>query len=483
MKKLLFLALLFAGSLSAQQWNLTLGNESKELKMKRNDVQHLLYIGGNSQQFYLLRHDVKEDYDYLVAYNFNLEEQHRVRIESGKHISYVGGFLNGDVVSLMGFTQQGNSFKAFRERYDAATLKSTEGRTELYNLNHRDAGKLSTTMRSSQSGEWLAAFYVLPTNNDAEARVSLYDTELDEMWNMDVTLSALDDYYVSDSGEVILAVFYNATKDQDGSLTFTVLDGEREQSYTTGDIADSIYSIDIVKCSGDIIYCTGLLRGERQDNKDDWVSGFFSLAYDRKSKTLSHYEKHLFSKTDICRLCNVGERASLPKLSVDKMSFAASRALSNGSLVVYERFYNLYVNGAYMQSERGGLLCLRIDDQGHITASNITRRQLNYYNELRGSAFTTIVESQGVPYIATIDNAKNSDAQISRPFKSADAARSSSSLLMLHFGDNGDFQRQYLQRPSSCINLSRPVLLDDGSYLMLFGSDFNSFAGKLKLAR
>ena len=80
MKKIIFFVaiLLLTGSLSAQQWTLEPGNESKELKTKGNDTRHL-FIGGDGDHFFLLRHNQKEDYDYLACYDYNLQELRRER--------------------------------------------------------------------------------------------------------------------------------------------------------------------------------------------------------------------------------------------------------------------------------------------------------------------------------------------------------------------------------------------------------------------
>lgn len=484
MKKIIFFVaiLLLTGSLSAQQWTLELGNESKELKDKGNDTRHL-FIGGDGDHFFLLRHNQKEDYDYLACYDYNLQELRRVKVDNGKNVTYLGGFLSGDIISLMVSVQEGITYQFFREQYDATTLQPIGDRSERYSITHKDSQKLQTGSRTCQSGEWTSMFYVIPNGNEAEARICLYDNELDEMWGMDVTLSSLDDYFVSDSGEIILAGFYPNDNEDGCTLEFTVLNGEREQTYTCTDITDSLYRLDIVKCKGDKIYCTGLLRGERQDDKDNWTSGFFSLVYDIKEKQLVNYEKRLFTKTDICRLCNVTDRSTLRVGSADKMSFAASRYDSQGALVAYERYYNLLVNGIYYQSELGGLLLIRIDDEGHIQASDVVRRQLLAYADMPGKAFTQMIEANGAIHLVTIDNPKNIDNDGTRVCKRADASQSKSDLLMLHFSRRGDIHRQYLKRPKGCTNLSTAKVLDNGEYLMLFSSSFASYAAKLRYRR
>lgn len=484
MKKILSLiaVLALAANLSAQQWSLLVGNESKELKYKNNDTRHL-FIGGDADHFFLLRHNPKNDTDYLVCFDYNLQPLRQVELEMGENVTYLGGFLYGDIVSLMFSVQEGSSYQFFREQYDAATLQPIGERTECYSISHKNSRKLQTNSRTCQSGEWTSMFYVIPDGKNTEARVCLYDKELDEMWGMDVSLSGLDDYFVTDSGEIVLTSFYTSENEEGTTIEFTILDGEREQLFSCSDIPDSLYTIDIVKCAGDRIYCTGLLRGKQLDLLDDWSSGFFSLVYDVRQKKLVNYEKRMFSTTDICRLCNVADRSYLQYTSADKMTFAASRYDSQGTLVAYERFYNILLNGTYYQSELGGLLLIRIDDEGHIQASDVVRRQLACNTNTPGEGFTQMIDADGTIHLVTIDNPKNINNDGSRVCIRADVGQSKSDILLLRFDARGNVHRQYLKRPSGCINLSDCKALNNGDYLMLFSSSFKSFAARLHHSR
>lgn len=473
------MAMLLMGGLWAQQWQLNTGAESKTLKQKRNDVSHLGVVGGNDKQIYLMRHDQKEDKDILVAYDNDLNELRRTELDNGKNVTYYGGFLNESSIDLLVSTQNGNRFDMYRERYDPTTLKPVGNRTELYSINHKDSHKMKRALRPSASGEWISMLFVIPESESAEVRVNLYDTELEEMWNMDITLEDLDDYFVSDSGEVVFLSYFNTVDDDETTFNFTILDGDNEKTYSYSELVDSILRIDIVKYENDKIYCTGLIKGEQQDNYRNWSKGFFSLVFDIRSQKIVHYEKQLFTQADICRLCNVPDRSKLKVLSTDKLTFGASRYDSDGALVVYERYYNLLVNGIHTQSEFGGMLCLRIDNDGHIVSHPVVRRQVISAPETNKNVFTTILESRGVLFVATLDNPQNMDLAPEKPCKAANVSQARTALLFFTVSESGSIHRQYIERPFKGLCLNSPSKLRDDEYLMLFSSDFNSCAARL----
>ncbi len=479
-KLILFsLSMMLTGALWAQQWQLNAGAESETLKLKRNDVSHLSIVGGNDNQIYLLRHDQKTDKDILVSYNNDLNELCRTELDNGKDVTYYKGFLNESSIDLLVSTQNGNRFDLYRERYDPKTLKPVGSRSELYSINHKDSKKMEKAFLSSASGEWVCALFVIPEQESAEARVNLYDTELEEMWNMDVTLDGINDIFVSDSGEVVFINYFTFPDEEKTTFNITILDGEKEQIYEYSKLVDSILRIDIVKYDNGKIYCTGLIKGERQDHTKNWARGYFSIVFDIPSKKIVHYEKQDFTQADICRLCNVPDRSKLKVLSTDKLTFGASAYDSEGALIVYERYYNLLINGLHTQTEFGGLLCLRIDNEGHIASHPIVRRQLVSTPDLIRNVYTTIFESRGTLFVATLDNPQNIDLAPEKPCKVADFSKSHTSLLFFTVSESGSIHRQYLERPVKGINLTAPFKLRDNEYLMFFSSSFKSCSARL----
>ncbi|MBP5516902.1 MAG: hypothetical protein J6X86_08145 [Bacteroidales bacterium] len=479
MKKILLIIVLFClyETVNAQQWQLKTYADSKALQF-RNEVTNVGFIGGDVDKFYLLRRYPKNEAPYLVAYDSNLVELWHKDLASGDGVLYYGGFLNEKTIDLLVTERDDNSFKAFHESHSVLVPNAEVTRTELFAISGSDSKKMKMTLRSSQSGEWTGTMYVLPGKDNAEANVVLYDTELDEMWSMEVALGTVDDYFVSDSGEVVFAGFFKEDGILETYLEFTVLDGEREHTYTSSINEGDLYRIDIVKYENGKIYCTGLMKGEKQDDKDDWSSGFFSLVFDTKKKEVEYFEKQAFTKTDICRLCNVADRSRLRVLTTDKMAYADSRFDKGGATVAYERYYNVYVNGGYSQTVMEGILTFRIDNQGHLRWNNISRRQLT--NADFGKLTTTrMIESDNKQYLVTYDMPSNAKVSPEKPVRIVGSADPKLHMMILSFDISGAATRNYLTMPSKTMAVGAPHRLNDGRYLMLFAGNRHSSAAVL----
>ena len=100
--------------------------------------------------------------------------------------------------------------------------------------------------------------------NDGEAEwlINMYDTGLDELWSMEFRMDVIDDYFVSDSGDVIVGGFQRLKNSDETRLQFSVLDGERERGFTCNEVLPELQNMEIVRYANGKIYCTGLLKGE-----------------------------------------------------------------------------------------------------------------------------------------------------------------------------------------------------------------------------
>lgn len=486
MKKLvlLFAAIACLQIAVGQEWKISLGGDSKALgynKKKSLLASYPGFIGHKDGKTYLLcYYDDSKRRPYLACFDANLTELGRQDLNDEQSVYMYGGFVNDKSVDLMMTRQTETAYTAYKLSYDPATLQPLDEPKELVSFNNSTSGKTYTYVSSSQSQEWLSLIFAVVDDNSVEWLVSLYDTELDELWSMEFHQDAIDDYFVTDSGEVVVAGFHKKKNSDETRLQFAILDGEREQGFSCSEVLPDLSTMEVVRYADGKIYCTGLLEGENQDETSRWYSGLYSLVYDTRAKRMAKFDKVLFTKEDICDLCNVSHRMKLKILSTDKLQFVSSRYDNDGTTVLFERSYNYLINGGLSHTEYAGLLAGRIANDGHIEWHSVALRDLQAPFGIPSRLRTELVPAGDNYSVFYIDNPSNVSIKEGSTATTTSLERSKLALMALTFDRQGNTSRSLLEVPSKSALIGAPHRLDDGSMLLLLLRPFISNIAILK---
>ena len=483
MKKLLLtIAVLFClQTVFAQGWEINIGAESKALKYSgSNVVQSTGFIGTIGNTTYLMRHtDDRKPKPYLASYDRDLVELHQTMLPDGKNQTLFGGFANAESIDLLMTDQEGNTYKAFKLSYDPNTLAQKSEPKELATFT--SSSKIYTFVSSSQSNDWTAVIFAEVTDK-VEWRINMYDTELEELWNMELTLGAVRDWLVTDSADVITAGFYRDNKVKETTLFFNVIDGEHDHPFEIEETLDALQTMEVVRYDNGKIYCTGLIEGEEQDNSGRWSSGFYSLVFDTRSGKMTHYEKIDFTRENIADLCNVAHRIKMKILSTDRLNFCNSHYDNDGATVLIERNYNLYIDHVFTYSDYVGMLLYRIDNDGHISWYNTIPRDVKAPAGIHNGIKTRLIpaDNNGKYTVFYIDDPNNIEPKPGKPANDIAINRSRNALMGLSVDKQGTITRQISEIPSKAAFVGAPHLLPSGDYMLLIAQPHKSNIAILK---
>ena len=488
MRKLSLLFVLIAlGQVAiGQEWTLTVGAESKALKCsKSNVVQETGFIGNTADRIYLMNVPSNtgkkhKNFPSLISYDYNLVEQGRVQLTDDENYSMYGGFVNDGSIDLMMTESTKSEYRVLKVSYDPATLTRKGEPVELASFARRENGKHYTFVSSSQSQEWLSVILAVVNDGEAEWLINMYDTGLDELWSMEFKMDVIDDYFVSDSGDVIVGGFQRLKNSDETRLQFSVLDGERERGFTCNEVLPELQNMEIVRYANGKIYCTGLLKGEAQDDFSRWMSGIYSLVYDTKAKRISKFEKVEFTKENICDLCNVTYRMKLKVLSTDKLNFASSHYDDEGTTLVYERCYDYYLNGTFTLTDYAGMLMYRIDNSGHILWHKTVPRDVQAPAGVHNGVRTRLIPAGDAYTMFFVDSPSNLTPKPGKPAAVTSLIRGKQILMAMTVDHQGNITRKGLQIPSKSVCIGAPHKTAENEYLLFLSQPFGSNACKLK---
>lgn len=479
-KSFIFLSLvLIAHAVVGQKWSLSFGPESKSLHyLASNAMKTTGFIGADASTIFLQGYtNDRHAKPYLVAYDYALQELRRVDLPNSDNSNYYGGFLNEGSIDLLMTENSKSSLKAYKLSYDPVSFSKKGEPVELVSLS--GGGSKYTLVSSSQSQEWLGIFFTVVQDDDAEWVVGLYDTKLDELWRMEFHMDAIHDFFVSDTGDVVAAGYFKKDKSDETSFTFAVLDGEKDMKYFADEAVPELATMEIVRYESGKIYCTGLLTGEKQQGADRWYSGVYSLVYDTKSKRVSKFDTVLFSKDDICDLCNVSRRNKLKKISTDKLGFASSSHDGDGATVVYERVFDFYINHEFTYTDYVGFLAYRIAADGSIVWHNVVKREIKAAFGVDNGVRTKLYPTKDGYTVFYVDGKSNLDIKPTSTASTLSLNQAKMSLMGVNLSNDGSVSRFLLDIPSKSVPLGTPHLVADNEYLLIMLTPFRSCAGKL----
>ena len=488
MKKLSLLVVCFACFQMAlgQEWKLNVGAESKALKYLATNVAHETgYIGSTADRVYLMNVPEyvgrkQKEFPTLISYDRNLVEQGRVQLTQNSDQTMYGGYVNDGSIDLLMTENTKSEYKVYKVSYDPVTLARKGEPKELASFSRRENGKQYTFVSPSQSDEWLGLIFAVVNDNKAEWLINMYDTGLEELWSMEFSMDAVDSYFVTDSGDVVVAGYNKVKNSDETSLHFAILDGEKERAFSCKEVLPDLQNMEIVRYADGKIYCTGLVKGEAQDEVSRWSSGFYSLVYDTKAKRMSKFEKIDFTKENICDLCNVAHRMKVKVMSTDKMSFASSRYDNDGATVVYERTFNLYLNGVFTYTDYVGMLMYRIDNNGHIAWYKTVPRDVQAPAGIEKCVRTRLVPAGDAYTIFYVDSPANVNPKSDKPATVTAINKSKQILMAMTIDRQGNITRKGLEIPSKSACIGAPHKTGDNEYLLLLSQPLKSCISTLK---
>ena len=480
---LFILAVMVAQIINAQEWKISVGPESKSLAYNKSSViQRTGFIGARGDLVYLMRYtDEKKTKPYLVSYDLNLNEKNKIMLPDNDERRFYGGYANENTIDLLMTEEKKSQYSAYRLSYDPMTLQP-KGEPQLLTSFTKGQGERNYTfVSSSQSQEWLSVIFAVVKDDDAEWRINLYDTELEELWSMEFHMDVIDDYLVTDSGEIVVGGFYQKKNGNDVRVQFAVLDGEREVSYSDVGSWEDMQTMEIVRYHDGKIYCAGLLKGtELEKNKSRWSSGAYAMTYDTREKKVTKFEKIIFSKEDVCDLCNVPRRTRMKEVSTDKVSFVNAVYDEAGTVVEFERSFNLLVNNIPTFTSYMGVLVYRIDNDGHIAWSKVMNREVQAPNGATNGVNSRLFAHDGKYTMFWPEDPRNVNPKPEATVAPVSIEKAKLVLMATTFDRQGGMTRQGVAIPSKALCIGAPHQLGDGNYMLLLSQQFKSFVANLK---
>lgn len=483
MKKIFSMLLLMAlwQCAIAQTATLSAGGMTNESSLKKTAVARTNYIGATDSSIYLIQYLRRSPKGtYLTRYDKNMVVQARRELTEEEDSRCLGGFVGSEGVELMMAEEGKTTMRTLAQRFDLVTLEPVGEPREMKSLSWGDNGKHDLSVIDAPGGELSAAIYLVQTDGrNAEAQVSLFDNDLEEYWQMDCPVHVLDDAYLSDSGEVVLAGFYVKKDDPRTYFEVTYMDGDRLYSFDFDCDIERVHSMEVVRLAGGRVYVTGSYLSEASTKQKEVFEGIYALTVNMKNKAVERVSKHTLTKEEKECMANM---TKIPKNSqVPYAAFFGWAADDKGVTVGYHHAAMLYTNGIPTQSSTGGILLLRINDKGDIVWTRTLNRnavsdpfmRILARGMMKTSGDKTMVVFADCKYNVGKENA--SHARIYSP------ANSTGQLHVAWVSRDGDIRHEYLPMPSKMALVGLPHRVSDNEYNLILASGSKSAVAKLKI--
>ena len=420
----------------------------------------------------------------LASYTLDRTEIVRLPLTEGTDTRCYGGFINGQYVDLLMADWKGNDMTLYRERRDLKSLQPVGERLMLVDYKGTSGDNLGFRLSSSPNQSLLALmYYVGRETQPTEVQVGLYSRELEEYWKVDTKVRTTSMFYLTDSGEVVLG---GRTKE---GCKISIVDGETEKEYLIPDdeLPKSVSEMSLARIANGKIYIVGTQRAEGKDyvsfQNGTQVNRLFSLCYDIKRKRTS---THVYAITDQDRARILGLKDDYKWKkndwkSVQFFSLNQTMADRNGYYAMMDQMWTLRVDGALNSENRTGQLVMRVDNDGAIEWVRVFRMsQMAPAGALPMVHYRWLSTERG-PMLVWAETKKSAEYAEDKPVVDYIAFKSSAVLTAAIIDRDGKLIRQHWPLPGKTGLQGRPVLMENGDWLVLLRGKSKGHLATLKM--
>ena len=482
---LLLLTALFQCAI-AQTATFTIGNDSKEVCVKKTNISRTNWIGTNGNSVYLIQDLLRSPKGiFLTRYDEGLTPQARQELQESDERTFLGGFVNSDGVDLLILDQSKTQLKASVQRYDLQTLQPVGSPRVLKEFKFNDNDRHDFTIADSPDGELTAALYLVQTEGrGVEVQASLYDNTFEEYWQMDCPLRVMNDFFVTDSGEVLIGGYYTKKNDKKTYFELSYMDGDRQRLFQFDREMGDLRSMDIVRVSGDRIILTGIVQDpNKTSHKRLIASALYALTYNMKTQCIENFDKHEFTIREESLMAQMRSSEKEGKRSIEFLDFYAMTNDGEGTVVGYRQNYVTTSNGLPVCKNYNGIFLMRLDKNGSIAWTQVVRTLSMSKIFSNNICRPNMASVNGKTMIVLADYPSNKDPEHSKIQKVYTPCGSGASLNVVWIDRNGNIERQQFKLAGKPAIVGRPHRNGDSQYKLLLTSGSKSWIGTLDINR
>ena len=455
----------------------------------------------------------ENNYYVMVGYNYNKENKggstlytydKNLNIVSENHIDEnlrtltTHSFITNNKISMV---QADNNFYTMTcEVIDKATKKSSIKKYFFDDLTKNDIADLTTCTSDDDSLFFAMKTIVNQKNGEiTKSKMILFDNELNELWSKDYFLPA-SSIMLTNDGEVIGATHYR-DKNENQNLIFTIVTGDNETNFETTVSNLKIGDVEIANYNDGIILAYGLIESDGKKIKNgpysttDAYSGFYTLTYNTKTKTLGQVRKYNFSNDDY----NIVENKKAKKKNKNTdMAFLLAldelHTADGGAVVSYAKnFQHIYRDQyglTWKQKVMGGILVWKIEADGSITWHNGFRKSMNA-GMFENSHYTPHYLTSNGDVVFVNEHSKKDKLDNTSTVKTVakrynrEAQQGSGPLpdniTLVRFDKNGNITYEIIHTEKKMLLVGNPNVVKDDKVVMLHVSNGNEPGGLVRI--
>ena len=406
----------------------------------------------------------------LVAYTMDRAELVRLTLTEGTDTRCYGGFINGQYVDLLMADWKGDDMTLYRDRRDLQTLQPVGERLTLADYKGTSGDKMAFRLASSPNQKLLALMYYVGRETQAtEVQVGLYSRELEEYWKVDTKVRSTSMFHLTDSGEVAL-----------GGMTgqgckVTIVDGETEKEYLIpkDDLPTNTPEMSLARIADGKIY---IVATQRIDSKDyipalngTQVDKVVSLCYDTKRNATS---THAYKITDQDRARMIGVKDDYKWKKNDwkcVQFFSLNQTMvdRDGYYAMMDQMWTVTVDGVLSCENRTGQMVMRVDNDGAIEWVRVFRMSQTAPAKAMPMIHYRWVSTPKGPMLLWVEAKKSAEYPEEKPVVDFETFKTSGVITAALIGRDGKLVRQHWPLPGRTGLQGRPVLMENGKWLIL----------------
>lgn len=358
---LLLMAIFTMAAVSAQNVRFDQQPEGKALRRKMN-VQ---FVDGDGQNTLLMEYTGRlKNKMSLVSYNNAQKELARVDMGKSDDTRFYGGFINGEYADLLEANYSETGMRVVRDRRNKETLVAEGEPLVLVEYNGEKQDDFGIAVAPSPNQQLLACAFVAERQLiGTQITVGLYNHELEEYWKMQLGDINFNSISVTDDGDVVLYSF-----NTNGTCNFTVVDGEKKESYTFTIESDAtVRERELVYFgNGKIVVAStvSMAHSGRLPEGSD-IDRLDISCYNIKNGEVTT-QSHTFTDQEILRMANEKETKKVRQKWIHFGQIAQTLSDKNGGYVVLDETWSVSLNGVKTEQHRCGMMVVRVSANGEI---------------------------------------------------------------------------------------------------------------------
>ena len=405
----------------------------------------------------------------IVRYDKNLNEVTRSSMDIPVNCKYITGFNNKEGIDILlsEKNEEGTKLDVYHEHLSPTTFEPVGELINLGTLTGEKTDNLGFICRQSPDKMLTAGIFVTQREGQsAEARVTLYDRNLEEYWSMTTRLRVMDFASVNDSGVVVIGGYRPQAIPDRNDFEIIVLDGEKNHTYNFTLDAGEISKVDFASWRDSKLYLLAIGRKKKKksddrDNADRLISICFNTVNDKVTS-----DSYIFSEEEINCMNNSNSHKKIHFLGIEHSVEAPD---GHYDVLLTRTWLFSGSNGSCIFTS--GIMIATINPDGSIKrvythphyAGNSPHGRLADYHLIRTNGGSLFIYS---------DSKKNKDRKRTKKFKTYRAISDKAELIVLFIPDDGEIvEKHFPTERFSLIN--SPIPIEKNKY-MLFMEDHKS---------